>query len=54
MSEEKIFNVFDEFRNGVHLDLQVRSSDTILKGDHLRTMPAKFGLNLIDGFRGED
>jgi hypothetical protein len=29
-------------------------SDTILKGDHPRTIPAKFVLIWFSGFRGED
>jgi hypothetical protein len=29
-------------------------SDTILKGDHPRTIPAKFVLIWFRGFRGED
>jgi hypothetical protein len=29
-------------------------ADTILKGDHPRTIPAKFGLIWFSGFRGED
>jgi hypothetical protein len=29
-------------------------SDTILKGDHPRTIPAKFALIWFSGFRGED
>jgi hypothetical protein len=29
-------------------------TDTILKGDHLRIISAKFGLNWPSGFRGED
>jgi hypothetical protein len=29
-------------------------SDTILKGDHPRTIPAKFALIWFSGFRGKD
>jgi hypothetical protein len=29
-------------------------SDTTLKGDHIRTIPAKFALIGFSGFRGED
>jgi hypothetical protein len=32
----------------------VGPSDTILKGDHPKTIPAKFGLIWFNGFRGED
>ena len=31
-----------------------RLSDTILKGDHPRTIPPKFGSNWPSGFRGVD
>ena len=30
------------------------SSDTILKGDHLRTIPTQFGPNWLSSFRKED
>ena len=30
------------------------ASDTILKGTHPRTIPARFGLIRFSGFRGED
>ena len=36
------------------LGWQVGSWDTILKGDHLRTIPTKFGPNWPSSFRGED
>ena len=36
------------------LGWRVGSSDTILKGDHLRTIPSKFGPNMPSSFRGED
>jgi hypothetical protein len=29
-------------------------SDTILKGTHIGTIPARFGLIWLSGFRGED
>jgi hypothetical protein len=32
----------------------VRLLDKILKGDHPRTIPAKFGVIWFNGFRGED
>ena len=35
-------------------DWQVGSSDTIPKGDHLRTIPTKFGPNWRTSFRGEN
>jgi hypothetical protein len=36
------------------LQLHGNESDTILKGTHPRTIPAKFGLIWFRGFRGED
>ena len=36
------------------LGWRVGSTDTILKGDHLRTIPAKFGPNRPCSFREED
>ena len=36
------------------LGWRVGSSDTILKGDHLRTIPSKFGSNWPSSFREED
>ena len=37
-----------------YLGWRVRSSYTILKGDHLRTISSKFGLNWQSGFRQDD
>ena len=58
VSEEKIFKEFfaefSIFSHGGHLGWRAGSSDTILKGDHPRTIPAKFGPNWPSGFRGED
>ena len=34
--------------------MRVGLSDTILKGTHLGTIPARFGLIRFRGFRGED
>ena len=39
---------------GGHLERRSGSPDTILKIDHLRTIHAKFALNWLTGFRGED
>ena len=39
------------FSNSSHFEWRVGLSDTLLKGDHPRTIPAKFGLIW---FRGED
>ena len=37
-----------------HLEWRARLSDTILKGNHPGTIPARFGLIWVSGFRGED
>ena len=42
------------FSNSSHLEWRVGLSDTILKGTHPRTIPARFGLIRFRGFRGED
>ena len=58
VSEKKIFKEFfaefSIFSHGGHLEWRAGSSDTILKGDHPRTIPAKFGPNWLSGFREED
>ena len=42
------------FSNNSHFEWKAGLSDTILKGDHPRTIPAKFTLIWFNGFRGED
>jgi hypothetical protein len=42
------------FSNSSHLEWRVGLSDTILKGKHPRTIPARFGLIWFRCFRGED
>jgi len=42
------------FSNISHLEWRVGLSDTILKGTHPRTIPARFGLIWFRGFKGED
>jgi hypothetical protein len=42
------------FSNSSHLEWRVGLSDTILKGNHPGTIPARFGLIWLGGFRGED
>jgi hypothetical protein len=42
------------FSNSSHLEWRVRLSDTILKGTHPRTIPARFGLIWFRSFREED
>jgi hypothetical protein len=42
------------FSNSGHLEWRAGLSDTILKGTHLGTIPARFGLIWYSGFRGED
>ena len=53
----KQFWPFEEiyiFSNGGHLGRRAGLSDTILKGTHPGTIPARFGLIMFSGFRGED
>ena len=42
------------FSNSSHFKWRAGLSDTILKGDHPRTIPAKFALIWFSGFKGED
>jgi hypothetical protein len=42
------------FSNSSHLEWRAGLSDTILKGTHPGTIPARFGLLWFSGFRGED
>ena len=42
------------FSNRSHLERRVGLSDTILKGNHPGTIPARFGLIWFSGFRGKD
>ena len=44
------FEEISIFSNDGHLGWRVWLSDTILKGGHPRTIPAKFGLNWLSGF----
>ena len=41
------------FNNSSHLEWRVELSDTILKWDYPRSIPAKFGLIWFSGFREE-
>jgi hypothetical protein len=42
------------FSNGGHLEWRTALTGTILRGTHLGTIPARFGLIWFSGFRGED
>ena len=42
------------FSNSSHFEWRVGLSDTLLKGDHPRTIPARFGLICFSGFKGKD
>ena len=42
------------FSNSSHLEWRAGLSDTILKGTHPGTIPARFSLIWLRGFRGED
>ena len=42
------------FSNSSHLEWRMGLSDTIFKGTHPRTIPARFGLIRLRGLSGED
>jgi hypothetical protein len=48
------FEEISIFSNSGHLKWRAGLSDTILKGTHPGTIPARFGLIWFSGFRGED
>jgi hypothetical protein len=48
------FEEISIFSNGGHLGYRTVLTDTILKGTHPGTIPARFGLIWFSGFRGED
>jgi hypothetical protein len=48
------FEEISIFSNGGHLGYRTALTDTILKGDHLRIISAKFGWDWLSSFRGED
>ena len=48
------FEEISIFSNGGHLGYRTALTDTILKGDHLRIISAKFGSDWLSSFRGED
>ena len=48
------FEEISIFSNGGHLGYRTVLTDTILKGTHPRTIPARFGLIWFSCFRGED
>jgi hypothetical protein len=46
------FEEISIFSNSGHLEWRAGLSDTILKGTHPGTIPARFGLIWFNGFRG--
>jgi hypothetical protein len=50
----RFFQEISIFSNGGHLGWRVGLSDTILKGIHPGTIPARFGLIWFSGFKGKD
>jgi hypothetical protein len=48
------FEEISIFSNGGHLGYRTALTDTILKGTHTGTIPARFRLIWFSGFRGED
>jgi hypothetical protein len=49
-----LFEEISIFSNGGHLEYRTALTDTILKGTHPGTIPARFGLIWFSSFRGED
>jgi hypothetical protein len=49
-----LFEEISIFSNSSHLEWRAGLSDTLLKGNHPGTIPARFGLIWFSGFRGED
>jgi hypothetical protein len=54
MGDEIPFEEISIFSNSGHLEWRAGLSDTILKGTHPGTVPARFGLIWFSGFRGDD
>jgi hypothetical protein len=48
------FEEISIFSNAGHLGYRTALTDTILRGTHPGTIPARFGLIWFSGFRGED
>jgi hypothetical protein len=48
------FEEISIFSNSSHPEWRAGLSDTILKGTHLGTIPARFSVIWFSGFRGED
>ena len=48
------FEEISIFSNGDHLGYRTVLTDTILKGAHPGTIPARFGFIWFSGFRGKD
>jgi hypothetical protein len=48
------FEEISIFSNSSHLEWRAGLSDTILKGTHPATIPARIGLIWLSGFRGDD
>ena len=48
------FEEISIFSKSSHLEWRAGLSDTILKGTHPRTIPARFSVIWFRGFRGED
>jgi hypothetical protein len=53
MKQKLTTNEISIFGNSSHFEWSALS-DTILKRDHPKTIPAKFALIWFSGFRGED
>jgi hypothetical protein len=51
---DELFSIYYRFFYSGILEWRAGLSDTILKGNHPGTIPARFGLIWFSGFRGED
>jgi hypothetical protein len=54
VSQNERFEEISIFSNSGHLEWRAGLSDTILKGTHPGTIPARFDLIWFSSFRGED
>jgi hypothetical protein len=54
VTENRNFEEISIFSNSSHLEWRVELSDTILKWNYTRTIPARFGLIWFSDFRGKD
>jgi hypothetical protein len=54
LKQQRTIEEISIFSNSSHLEWRAGLSDTILKGTHPGTIPARFGVIWFNGFREED